>query len=93
MIPALRTRKSMPDGAISFATRAARYTDFSSSNSIATHVPDPIVFVVFAHLSKVRAVVMTVHPASAKPRATAKPRPEDAPVTTAVLFSSEGMRA
>ena len=73
MMPALRTRKSIPDGAISFATRAARYTDFSSSNSIATHVPDPIVFVVFAHLSKVRAVVMTVHPASANPSAAINP--------------------
>ena len=91
MMPAFKTRKSIPDGAISFATRAARYTDFNSSNSIATHVPDPISFVVFAHLSKVRAVVITVQPASASPRATAKPRPDDAPVTTAVLFAKEGI--
>ena len=93
MMPALSTRKSIPDGAISFTTRAARYTDFNSSNSIATHVPDPIIFVVLAHLSKVRAVVMTVHPASASPRATARPKPDDAPVTTAVLFAKEGMCA
>ncbi len=92
-MPAFKTRKSIPDGAISFATRAARYTDFNSSNSIATHVPDPIIFVVLAHLSKVRAVVITVHPAFAKPCATARPKPEDAPVTTAVLFCSEGMCA